>query len=115
KRTRDYSRGGRVLYNFVKGKRYPITYRGAQGHWRDLRALAAEQCPSLVDTTGRLSYRIHDNRHTLGTRLLRTTGNLKLVQKALGHASIGTSAKYAHVLDDEVRAGLDQSERAHPA
>lgn len=114
RRTWTYRHAGKT-YHYLKGKRYPITYWGAQGHWREQRARAAEYCPSLVDSTGRLSYRIHDNRHTLGTRLLRQTGNLKLVQKALGHSSIQTSTKYAHVLDDEVRAAMAETEALYPA
>lgn len=43
---------------------------------------------------------LHVCRHTNATRLLRGTGNLKLVQKMLGHSRIATTARYAHV-DDE--------------
>jgi integrase len=46
--------------------------------------------------------------HDLATKLLRQTGNLKLVQHALGHASINTTVKYAHVLKAEVAAALEQ-------
>jgi site-specific recombinase XerD len=31
-----------------------------------------------------------------------------LVQRALNHADIKTTTKYAHVVDDEVAAGLDE-------
>ena len=51
--------------------------------------------------------RIHDLRHDFATKLLRQTGNLKLVQKALNHASLRTTTKYDHVLDDEVAAALE--------
>jgi hypothetical protein len=38
------------------------------------------------------------------------------VQKALNHADIKTTTKYAHVVDDEVAAGLDamQKSRKNP-
>ncbi len=49
----------------------------------------------------------HDIRHDVATKLLRATGNLKLVQRALNHADIKTTTKYAHVLDDEVAAALE--------
>lgn len=74
-------------------KCYPITISGLATEWR--RA------------GGPKDYRFHDNRHTRATRLLRQTGNLKLVQKLLGHTRIETTAKYAHASDDDLRNALD--------
>lgn len=98
---------------YVKGQRYPITYNGAKTYWKRRREEASEVAPSLLGGDNKLRFRIHDNRHTLGTRVLRTTGNLKIVQKLLGHADITTSAKYAHVLDEEAREGLELTERKY--
>lgn len=86
------TKGGRV-----KGQRYPLTYSGAKITWRRLRKRAAVE-----------GFRFHDFRHDVGTKLLRQTGNLKLVQKALNHADLKTTAKYAHVLDDEVATALER-------
>ena len=85
-----------------RGQRYPITYNGLKSHWRYLRKLAG-----LVD------FRFHDIRHDVGTKLLRATGNLKLVQKALGHANLKTTARYAHVLDGEVAEAMEQVASTH--
>ncbi len=52
--------------------------------------------------------RFHDLRHDFGTKLLRETGNLKLVQKAMNHATITTTTRYAHVLDDEVADAMER-------
>lgn len=52
-------------------------------------------------------FRFHDLRHTFATRLLRKTGNLKLVSRLLGHSEIETTMRYAHVLDEDMRDGLD--------
>ncbi len=81
----------------VKGKRYPITPEGAKTQWRRLKARAKVE-----------DFRFHDIRHDVATKLLRTTGNLKLVQRALNHSDIKTTTKYAHVMDDEVAAALMQ-------
>jgi integrase len=81
----------------VKGKRYPITAEGAKTQWRRLKARAKVE-----------DFRFHDIRHDVATKLLRATGNLKIVQRALNHADIKTTTKYAHVLDDEVAAALEQ-------
>jgi integrase len=55
--------------------------------------------------------RFHDLRHDFATKLLRKTGNLKLVSKALHHESPATTDRYAHVLDEEVVAGMDLLDR----
>ncbi len=40
--------------------------------------------------------------------MLRQTRNLKLVSQLLGHKDITTTARYAHVLVDDMRAALDE-------
>jgi integrase len=82
--------------DLVKGRRYPITKSGAKTQWQRDRLRA-----------GISDFRIHDFRHDLGTKVLRKTGNLKLVQRALNHADIKTTTRYAHVLDHEVAAALE--------
>lgn len=83
-----------------KGKIEPrrrITYRAFySAHRRACEAAAIEDL------------RIHDLRHTAATRLLRLNGNLKMAQKLLRHSNIRTTAKYAHVLDDELRDAMDR-------
>lgn len=79
----------------VKGRRYPITLDGAKSEWRRHRKRANVE-----------DFRFHDFRHDVATKLLRKTGNLKLVQQALNHRDIKTTTKYAHVLDTEVAAAL---------
>lgn len=79
----------------VKGERYPFSKDGWARHWR--RALTA---------AGVEDYRFHDNRHTAASRNLRATGNLKAVGKLLGHKNVETTSRYAHVLDEDVRAML---------
>lgn len=81
----------------IKGERYPITYQGVKTAWRRLRAAAWV-----------VGFRFHDFRHNLGTKLLRETGNLKLVQRALNHSDLKTTARYAHVLDQDVAEALEQ-------
>jgi integrase len=84
------------------GQRYPITYGGLKSRWRYLRK-----------RSGVVDFRFHDIRHDVGTKLLRATGNLKLVQKALGHANLKTTARYAHVLDGEVAEAMEQVASTH--
>ena len=53
---------------------------------------------------------MHDLRHTRATRIVRQTGSLALAKEALKHKSIATTLRYAHVLDDDTRRALDESE-----
>ena len=87
----------------TKGERYPVSYEGMKTAWRRKRVLV-----------GAVDMRWHDNRHTVATRLVRRTGNLKAAQKLLGHADIGTTAKfYAHVDMDDLRHLLEGGGRNH--
>jgi integrase len=80
----------------VRGHRFPLTREGIKTAWRRLRKNA--------EVSG---FRFHDYRHNFGTKLLRKTGNLKLVQRALNHADIATTTRYAHVLDTEVAEAME--------
>lgn len=81
----------------VRGQRYPLTYTGAKTAWQRLRAIS-----------GIANFRFHDFRHDFGTKLLRDSGNLKLVQKALNHRDIKSTLRYAHVLDEDVAAAVER-------
>lgn len=49
---------------------------------------------------------VHSFRHTFATRLYQKTGDLHLVQRALGHRQITTTEIYARVSDDSVRRAV---------
>lgn len=85
----------------VKGQRYPVTYNGLKTVWKRLRRAA-----------GVTGFRFHDKRHDLATKLLRKTGNLKIVQRALNHANIKTTTKYAHITTDDLTSALDQVQKS---
>lgn len=79
----------------LKGKRYPITKENIKTRWRRTKAKAG------------VSTRFHDIRHTFASQLLRETGNLRIVQKALGHKNIKTTTRYANAQPDEVAAAIE--------
>jgi integrase len=81
--------------------RRPITRGGLQSMWKRLRRRA-----------GVTGLRWHDLRHDFGTKLLRATGNLRLVQKAMNHSDIKTTLRYAHVLDSEVAEALERVQKS---
>jgi integrase len=81
----------------VRGERYQLTLNGAKSAWQRMRAKA-----------GVKDFRFHDYRHDFGTKLLRETGNLRLVQKALNHRDIKSTLRYAHVLDEDVATAVER-------
>lgn len=80
----------------VRGQRYQLSYNGTKSAWQSIRANA-----------GVKDFRFHDYRHDFGTKLLRDTGNLKLVQKAMNHRDIKSTLRYAHVLDEDVASAVE--------
>jgi integrase/recombinase XerC len=51
-------------------------------------------------------FSVHSLRHTFATRLYQRTGDLYLVQRALGHRQITTTEIYARVSDDSLRQAV---------
>ena len=58
-----------------------------QHPWRRIRAKA-----------DLLNERIHDLRHSYASRALAHGESLPVIGKLLGHARVGTTAKYAHLV-----------------
>jgi len=83
-----------------RGARMPITEEGLKSIYK--RAILAAE---IHDFT------FHDLRHTRATRLLRESGNLRLVKELLGHSDIATTVKYAHVTNDDLRNALEAADR----
>jgi integrase len=84
---------------FVRGRRYPMTYYGIGTNRRRKWSKAG------VDA------RLHDTRHTTGQRTLRATGNLRLVQTLLRHTEIRTTATfYTDTTMTDLRAGMESVE-----
>jgi integrase len=79
------------------GCRGPLTAQGLQRVWKVVVKRA--HLPAELS--------IHSARHTLAVHLLRKTGNLRQVQKQLGHSSPTiTAAMYADVTFEDMQDGL---------
>ncbi|WP_366654484.1 site-specific integrase [Fodinicurvata sp. EGI_FJ10296] len=87
-----------------KGERRPFTRDGWRREWR--RALATADIED---------FRFHDLRHTFGTRMLRQTGNLRLVQRLLGHRDIQSTLRYANSDLNDARAAMEAMSRTRHA
>ncbi|HEX7883049.1 MAG TPA: site-specific integrase, partial [Afipia sp.] len=101
---KNRTRLGRKLGDIVKGQRYPITATGFASNKKRNWTKAG------VDA------RIHDLRHTTGMRTLRATGNLRIVQKQLGHSTVAiTSEFYTDATLEDLRAAMEATAAHRPA
>ena len=88
--------GDRTQGHLFIGQRGPLTAQGLQRIWR-----------RAIELAGLQSYSIHSARHTIAVHLLKKTGNLRQVQKQLGHASPATTANiYADVSFEDMQEGV---------
>ncbi|MFI0420519.1 tyrosine-type recombinase/integrase [Spongiactinospora sp. 9N601] len=63
--------------------------------------------PALAAADLGIKVRIHDLRHAHASWLLAGGADLQVVKERLGHASIATTEKYLHTLDDADETALD--------
>ncbi len=80
-----------VLESLPQVNEFVFTYRGHR--LRDCRTGYILACKRA----GVPYLSFHALRHTTATWLLRSTGNMRLVQRVMGHANISTTTKYAHL------------------
>ena len=70
-----------------------VPFCSAIDTWRRIRARAG-----LDDA------RIHDLRHSFASRALALGESLPMIGKLLGHTQVQTTARYAHLANDTVKA-----------
>ena len=68
-------------------------------HWERIRACI----PSGKFTTYHL-------RHSFGSHMLKANKNIYNVKEAMGHASVKTTERYMHVLNDDIRKDIENTE-----
>ena len=96
KHIKDYIEDRTTGKLFV-GERGDLTKYGLQQIWKS--AVRRSGLPKELS--------IHSARHTMAVHLLKKTGNLRQVQKQLGHASPATTANmYADVSFEDMQDGV---------
>lgn len=86
----------------------PVLLSSATGNAMTKRAL--QDAFNRVCQAARVEdHSIHDARHTYASELYRASGgNLRLVQKQLGHARITTTQVYADVFDEDATRAVEK-------
>ena len=77
----------------IAGKKPGAHLTDVQTPWRRVRSRA-----ELHDV------RIHDLRHSFASRALALGESLPMIGKLLGHTQVQTTARYAHLANESVRA-----------
>ena len=134
---------GKVMVRQGKGAKDRTLWTGeedlaALAEWRERQARECQGSPQAVFTTkggGKLEPRYiqrmvkryaakagieknispHTLRHSFATDLYRETTNIRLTQKALGHANLGTTQIYTHIVDEELEEALKSFRRVRKA
>jgi integrase/recombinase XerD len=125
-------RTGRLIVRQGKGKKDRILWLREQtlellSQWRQRSPVADPAGPLFCTLQGNalstvylrtmvaryaaragIQKRVHPHmlRHTFATDLYRQTKNIRLVQKALGHASLQVTQIYTHIVDEELEAAM---------
>jgi len=63
--------------------------------------------PRVRAEAGIPDVRIHDLRHTFASLLVSGGASLEMIGKLLGHTQIGTTQRYAHLIESPLRAGVN--------
>ena len=81
----------------IAGKKAGSHLTDLQHPWRRIRALA-----------GLDGVRIHDLRHSFASRAVALGESLPMIGKLLGHTQVQTTARYAHLARDTVKASASR-------
>jgi len=79
------------------------TLKGTRIHGQALREMMARRGKKAGIAKG---VHPHMLRHTYATELYRETKDIRLVQKALGHAHLSTTMIYTHIVDDDMETAM---------
>lgn len=87
----------------IDGNAYVITGRKEAQHLTDMQ----KPWRRLRKRAGLDDLRIHDLRHSFASDALQLGQDLTMIGRLLGHTQVQTTARYAHLKTDPVRAAAD--------
>jgi site-specific recombinase XerD len=98
------------LYAASNGSRFvcPGAVREGQDDWR-------RWFEDAIEKAGIDNFHFHDLRHTFASRLVMAGVDLTTIQKLLGHSTILTTQRYAHLSREHQRASVERLAAPKPA
>ncbi|MBF0169036.1 MAG: tyrosine-type recombinase/integrase [Alphaproteobacteria bacterium] len=87
-----------------KGNPWVFPGEGKDGHMTAIRCFWEAVCKR----SGIKGARVHDLRHTFASLLVSSGESLPVVGALLGHTQAKTTSRYAHLLDDPLRAATNR-------
>ena len=90
----------------IAGGRRGEHLHGLESTWRSVRSDAG-----LGGQDGRAPVRLHDLRHTFASVAIASGQSLPMIGALLGHKSLVTTQRYAHLANDPVMAANDEAGR----
>ena len=92
----------KVLGGIERAEGVPWVLRGAKPDSR--LACLSSYWRRIRNETGLHDVRVHDLRHSYASRALALGEGLPVIGRLLGHVTVGTTAKYAHLVRDAEKA-----------
>jgi integrase len=96
-----YERESEIEQPFLRGRKLATAERAVARCWGRVREAA-----------GLGDMRVHDLRHSFASTLANRRVDLYVIGKLLGHKRIATTQRYAHLVDDTLRAASEAAGRA---
>jgi site-specific recombinase XerD len=87
-------------------ERSPYLFPGRRGgHLGDIKKSWRNVCAAA----GLVSVNVHDLRHSFAATLASAGLSLPIIGALLGHTQASTTQRYAHLLDDPLRAATEKA------
>jgi integrase len=89
----------------ISGNPWVFPGEGGDGHITTIRSFWTAVCKRA----GIKGARIHDLRHTFASLLASSGESLPVIGALLGHTQARTTSRYAHLLDETLRAAMEKA------